>query len=64
MDFEIIWTENARNDLKLIVDYLKEEWSSSVAEKFSTNCLERIELIKHYPFIGVASEKEKSVRRI
>lgn len=64
MAYEIIWTENAREDLKDIFTYLQQEWSSGIAENFLVECYLKIDLIAHYPHIGILSEKIKTVRRI
>lgn len=64
MACEIIWTENAREDLKNIFTYLQQEWSSRIAENFLVECYSKIDLIAHFPYIGVQSEKINSVRRI
>ena len=64
MDHEIIWTENAREDLKSIYTYLQEEWSSGIAENFLVECYSKIDLISHFPYIGIQSEKINSVRRV
>ena len=61
---KIIWTENAKEDLREIISYLKHEWSNQVAENFVDDCYSRIHLIAQFPYIGVASGKIKSVRRI
>lgn len=64
MAYKIVWTENARDDLKEIIFYLKQEWSAGIAEKFIIDCYSKIDLIAHFPYIGIASEKIKSVRKI
>ncbi|MBP6324286.1 MAG: type II toxin-antitoxin system RelE/ParE family toxin [Chitinophagales bacterium] len=45
MAYEIVWTENAKEDLELIYDYLVRKWSERVAEKFLVKVLARLELI-------------------
>ena len=64
MALEVEWTPNAREDLKEIVFYLQQEWSAGIAENFVVECYAKINLIAQFPFIGAASEKIKSVRRI
>jgi plasmid stabilization system protein ParE len=64
MAYQIIWTENAKEDLKTIYDYLVSEWSFKIAENFITECESKIDLITHFPEIGIKSEKYKSVYRI
>jgi addiction module RelE/StbE family toxin len=61
---EIIWTKNALDDLKDIVDYLKQEWSQKSAEKFIDKCFTKIKILSHYPLIGLPSKKITNARRI
>ncbi len=64
MAYKIIWTENAREDLKSIVEYLQSEWSFTIAENFLIECESKIDLISHFPEIGIASERNIFIRRI
>jgi plasmid stabilization system protein ParE len=64
MAHEIIWTPAARADFELITAYLKEEWSTAIANRFVLDSLRKIELLAESPRMGVASRKDPSVRRI
>src|SRR3972149_5093081 len=64
MAFEVVWTEDARDDLFTILDYLNKEWSNKIAAEFYTECLIKIERLKVFPKIGSASNRKPSVRRI
>ena len=64
MALKIIWTANALEDYKRVIDYLAEEWSAEIAERFSENVQARLEILSNYPFLGIASTKEFSVRSI
>lgn len=64
MAYKIIWTENAREDLKEIVNYLQEEWSHHIAEEFIVELYLKLELIRKYPNTGKASQNIQSIRRI
>lgn len=64
MAYEIIWTDNAREDLKSIFKFLRDDWSTVIADKFLEECEIKIDLISHFPYIGIQSEKIKSVHRI
>ncbi len=64
MAYTIVWTDNAREDLQQIVSYLKTNWSDTVAEKFVETALHKVSLLETQPFIGTASEKEKTVRKL
>ena len=64
MAFEVIWTLHAKEDYKNVILYLNEKWSTVVALKFIETTEERIERIAVFPMLGIASEKDKSIRRI
>ena len=64
MAYQIVWTTNARIDFKKIVDYLISEWSMEIAKKFVAECESKIDLIAHFPNIGIKSEKIIGVHRI
>lgn len=64
MAYKIIWTKNAKEDLKDIVFYLKEEWSEEISEKFISNLFSKLEILSEFPLLGKASEKNINIRRI
>lgn len=64
MAYKIVWTQNAKSDLKSIIDYLEDEWSLAVARKFSAKLYLRLEIIKHLPFIGKQSQRNSEIRKI
>ena len=64
MAYEIVWTENAKEDLELIYDYLVRKWSERIAEKFLVKVLARLELIETFPFSGRASYKDTSIHKL
>lgn len=64
MVFEIVWTEHARTDFQNILIYLESEWSQQIAEKFVTIFYQKVDLVAAFPFVGVASSKDKSIRKI
>ena len=64
MAYEIIWTENAKEDFKRIIEYLQAEWSITIAENFTEKLLLKIELLTKYPFIGIASVKSPQIRSV
>ncbi len=64
MAYQVIWTEYAKEDYKQILLYLREEWSVPIALKFIETTEERIERIAVFPFLGVASEKDQSIRSV
>lgn len=64
MALQVIWTENAIEDYKLLIDYLLLEWSLPVAVKFVETIEKRIEVLSNFPNIGIASVKNPSIRSI
>lgn len=64
MAYRIEWTENAKQDLKKIIEYLLEKWSLEVAEKFIDKLDSILELLTISPYIGTESKKKKGVRQI
>lgn len=62
MAFEIKWAENALDDLKGIIKYLEEEWTSGVSDDFLEKCFSTIDLISNFPNSGIQSEKNKSIK--
>jgi len=64
MALEVVWTENAIQDYKLVIDYLLLEWSVPVAEKFAETIDKRIEVLSRFPNIGIVSTKDLSIRSI
>ena len=64
MAYTIVWTPSAEEDLKEIVDYLYENWSLEIADKFVDNTFKKVDLLKNTPYIGKTSQKLTFVRRI
>ena len=64
MAYRIIWTENAREDLKNIIDYLKREWSVKAAKNFIEKLDFILDILIVSPHIGMKSHKVKSVQQI
>jgi len=64
MALPIIWTENAYEDYKKVVDYLLQAWSIDIAAKFINIVNSRLETLSVFPNIGVRSSKEEKVRAI
>ena len=64
MALPVIWTVNAIEDYKLVIDYLLLEWPLPVAEKFVETIEKRIEVLSNFPNIGIPSLKDPSIRSI
>jgi addiction module RelE/StbE family toxin len=64
MDYQIEWTENAIQDLKKIVEYVRDKWSVESAEKFVDKLDSWLDLLTVSPYIGTESTKVEGVRQI
>ena len=56
MTFNVTWTFNAREDLKKIIQYLEENWSTSDVDNFREKLFQRINILSKWPAIGRASD--------
>ncbi len=64
MAYQIIYKKRFSQKLFKLLDYLKEEWSESVADKFINELQQRLYTLSNQPNIGVPSITVKSVRSI
>lgn len=64
MALQIVWTANALEDYRILIDYLIEEWSVDVAIKFDETVQNRLETISHFPYLGIVSTKNSLIRSI
>lgn len=64
MALKIVWTEPVLQDVKAIVDYIENEWSETLADKFIELLKDRIEVLSNHPFMGMASKKYSFVRSV
>lgn len=49
---EIIWTDNAEEDLLSVIVYLKNEWSVKIAEQFLFKVHQKANLLSVQPYLG------------
>ena len=64
MAHEIVWSENAREDFREIVNYLIDEWADDFAEKFSNQISKTLELLEVHPLLGMTTSDFSSIRKI
>ena len=64
MALQITWAANALEDYEKIVDYLIKEWSLPVAEKFVESIEKRLHTLSSFPYIGISSIRQPSIRSI
>lgn len=63
MDLNIHWTDNAKNDLKTILNYLEIHWTEKELKNFSSKLDNTISLISQNPLLFQASFYKINVRR-
>ena len=64
MALQVVWTNNALEDYRRVVDYLLTEWTLTVASDFITIVEERIDTLRSFPNVGIASAKYPHIRSI
>lgn len=64
MALKIVWSPNAEEDFRLILDYLMDEWADNFAEMFSDQLFKTLNLLENHPYIGMATNEFSSIRRI
>ena len=60
----VIWHPEAQEDYRDIVSYFLEEWSFEVADKFTSQVDEVVNLLQSHPNIGMRVGRLRSVRKI
>src|SRR5271155_2322987 len=61
MDWEVVWTEPALEDLEQIVRTLATQ-NPAAAESLRADLLESVEVLSRFPFIGPAYERDRTGR--
>ena len=61
MDYRLLYTERALNDLSEIIGYLAED-DPDAASRFGGSLLDHIDLLVRFPRLGSAVRKRSSVR--
>lgn len=64
MALQIVWTNNALEDYRRVIDYLLKEWTLKVASDFITILEERADTLRSFPYVGIASIKNPLIRSI
>jgi toxin ParE1/3/4 len=65
MAFKIIWSRQARDDLRDIVTFIAED-NSPIAESFGFRLMAKVDLLAQFPEIGrmVPEEQDETIREI
>lgn len=61
--FKIIWAEEALSNLKGIIDYLEQNWTTKEIQKFARLLDKQLERIKSNPFLFPETDRRKSIRK-
>jgi len=63
MDYKIIWTNEAINNLEEILNYLIERWSQKEVDNFKRKLSKQIELIGFFPKMFPQSKYNPRLRK-
>jgi plasmid stabilization system protein ParE len=63
MDFRLLFTQRALNDLAEIIGYIAED-DAEAAERFGNSVLDHIELLSRFPRMGSNIRKRAQVRKL
>lgn len=58
---KIIWTKRASSKFNKIIDYLEQEWGSSVTQNFVRKSYDIIELISDQPDLGTVENQGRKI---
>jgi plasmid stabilization system protein ParE len=64
MDTEIIWHPEAQEDYKDILSYLLDKWSFEVADKFTTQIEDNLQLLVRHHHLGIRVKQLRAARKI
>ena len=63
MDFRLLYSQRALNDLEEIIGYIAEDDADSAA-RFGDSLLDHLELLEKFPRIGTPIRKKAEVRKL
>jgi len=61
--YKLIWSDEALNNLKGIVDYLENRWTKREIKKFALLLEKQLKLIEENPFLFAESNKSNGLRK-
>ena len=62
--YEILWTENALNELEKTISYLKENWTEKEIRKLALAVEKTVLLLTKNPLLFPESDIKKDIRRV
>ena len=61
--YKLVWSDEAINNLRAIIDYLENKWTKNEIKKFSQLLDKRLKLIENNPFLFAESNKSNGLRK-
>ncbi len=61
--YKLIWSDEALNNLKGIIDYLESRWTRKQIKKFAQLLDKQMKLIDDNPFLFAESDKSNGLRK-
>ena len=61
--YKIIWSDEALNNLKGIIEYLENRWTNREIKKFAQLLDKHLKLIEDNPFLFAESDKSNELRK-
>lgn len=61
--YRLIWSDEALNNLKYIIDYLENRWTKREIKKFALLLDKQLKLIEDNPFLFAESDKSNGLRK-
>nr|NQU91434.1 type II toxin-antitoxin system RelE/ParE family toxin [Bacteroidota bacterium] len=61
--YKLIWSDEALNNLRAIIDYLEYRWTNKEIKKFSQLLVHQLYLIEQNPFLYPLSDRSNGLRK-
>lgn len=64
MDYAIVWTEEAKENYRIIALYLLDAFGFTTADRFTDTINNKLRILEKMPFIGRQLDKLTAVRKL
>ncbi|KAB7730979.1 type II toxin-antitoxin system mRNA interferase toxin, RelE/StbE family [Rudanella paleaurantiibacter] len=64
MQYTIAWTENARDEIRAILDYMLDHWEDGVTNRLADEIQKVADQLSAFPYLGIQHERYSSLRLI
>ncbi|MEZ0607678.1 type II toxin-antitoxin system RelE/ParE family toxin [Fibrella sp. WM1] len=64
MDYTVVWTDEAKENYRLLALYLLDSFGFSVADKFTDSINDKLRILETMPFIGRQLSPLTAVRKL